>query len=227
MGLAQVSLQVGKECYLRHGERLFVVEVLGMAKDTVWLSFPDADAPRRGSAVRIEVHDGDGFASYHARMCVGPKQTGNGVLIERRASTAYMKHRRSWRVPVDLPTWITSLGDEERHSGHILDLCDDGAKLTTKAQFDVGEEVRIVLQLPRAPGHRVDAIVIYSADKKRDGTSSYGLRFNEISGRGRHSLTRFLSKRIQEIYPNDIRAMYPRSSARVEKFPKLKGKRRK
>ena len=227
MGLAKLSLQVGKECYLRHGERVFAVEVLGMAKYTVWLSFPDVDAPRRGSAVRIEVHDGDGFASYHARMCVGPKQTGNGVLIERRASVVYMKHRKNWRVPVDLPTWIKSLGGEERHEGRILDLCDDGAKLTTKAKFDVGEEVRIVLQLPRAPSHRVVVTVIYCADEKRDGTRSYGLRFDEISDRGRHTLTRFLSKRIQDIYPNDIRVMYPRSSAPVTNPLKFERKRRK
>ncbi len=214
MSRAQASLKVGRECVLRSGERTYVVEVLGMAKDTLWLSFPDTDPPRRGNAVQLEVHDEKGFATYRTKILVGPKLTGNGILVERLASLSYMKRRKDWRVPTDFPAWLTTARDEQRHEAVLVDLSYDGARLETREAFEPGEEVALSLKLPRRPTHRIEATVVYMTKPRRNGVRRVGLRFDSVSERGRHSLTRFLSKRIQELYPAELRALYPRSTRR-------------
>ena len=211
MGRAQALLNVGRECVLRSGERTYVVEVMGMAKDTLWLSFPDTDPPRRGNAVLLEVHDEKGFATYRVKILVGPKLTGNGILVERLASLNYMKRRKNWRVPTDFPVWLTGSGDEQRREAVLVDLSYDGARVETREAFNTGEEVALALKLPRRPTHRFDATVVYVNKPRRSGLRRVGLRFDSVSERGRHSLTRFLSKRIQELYPAELHALYPRS----------------
>ena len=211
MGRAQTSLKVGRECVLRSGERTYVVEVLGMARDTLWLSFPDTDPPRRGNAVRLEVHDEIGFATYRAKILVGPKLTGNGILVERLASLNYMKRRKNWRVPTDFPAWLTASGDEQRHEAVVVDLSYEGARVETCEAFEPGGKVALALKLPRRSTHRFDATIVYVNKPRRNGLRRVGLRFDSVSERGRHSLTRFLSKRIQELYPAELRALYPRS----------------
>lgn len=225
MGLAQVSLEVGRECFLRAGKQSFLVEVLGMAQDTVWLSFPDASAPRRGTGLELEVHDGRGFASYHAVMRVGPKETGHGILIERRSTSAYMKHRRNWRVPTDFPTWMQGPDDGDRHDARILDLSYDGAKVQTRGVYSVGTTVQFELKLPRRPSHRISATVIYAANVNRNRSRAYGLRFTTVSQNGRDSLRKFLSARIQELYPEELRALYPRSVVPAPQGVKKSGTR--
>ena len=59
---------------------------------------------------------------------------------------------------------------------------------------------------------RFDATVVYVNKPRRNGVRCVGLRFDSVSERGRHSLTRFLSKRIQELYPAELRALYPRAT---------------
>lgn len=208
---AQPTIRVGCECQLRVEKCLHIVEILGLGKNTIWVSFPNGDLPKPGTGVELELHDDAGFVRYYTRVTQSNSMPGGGVMLERAETASYMKRRREWRVPTDIPAKLKVIDDPTTYPAQVVDLSSEGARIETPAVLAPGEVVGIVLKLPRGRlSHKFTAQIIYHDKKKKGKQRAYGLRFLEVSRRARRSITIFLWNRIREEYPDELRSLYPR-----------------
>ena len=211
----QSPLQVGRECYLRAMGRVLVVEILGMARHTIWVSFPSADAIGEGTGVELEFHDRETVARYHARVAVGSKNGSSGIMLERAESATHLQRRRDWRVPTDFTIWVRPIGEKRKQKGRMLNLTSDGALLLTRTYFEAGDALELIFQLPEFPAHQVVSQVVYCDTTDADGVYRFGLRFLEVKKRAREAITWYLYDRIQDLYMDEIRELYPCPAPRL------------
>ncbi len=205
-------LQIGRECYLKAVGRVVVVEILGINKETIWISFPTADSIGEGTGVELVFHDSDGFMTYHARVAVGPKNTSSGIMLQRAESPSHMKKRRDWRVPTDFPIWIRQPGSTEKHKGVMRDLAAHGASLASQAALEAGDLLEMTLKFPDDLPLAIPVQVVYADKTKEGATHRFGVRFVDLDKKARESITWYLYEKIQEIYPDQLRALYPSPS---------------
>lgn len=207
----QPTIQVGCECHLRVEKILHTVEILGLGKNTIWVSFPSNPTPKPGTGVELELHNTAGFVRYYTRVTQSNSTPGGGVMLERAETATYMKRRREWRVPTDIPAKLRVVDDPTTYPAQVVDLSSEGARIESDAVLAPGEVVGIVLKLPRGRlSHKFTAQIIYHDKKKRGKSRAYGVRFLEVSRRTRRSITIFLWKRIRKEYPDELRSLYPR-----------------
>ncbi len=211
----QSPLQVGRECYLRALGRVLVVEVLGVSGDTVWISCPSADTLDEGMGVELEFHHDEGFVGYHARVAVVARHRANGIVLERCETASFRPERRDWRVPTDFPVWLRRPGTRKKLKGRLLDLTENGASVATSAPFDAGDMLELIFQLPEYAAHQLIAQVVYSDTSASNEINRFGLRFVGVKRRARNAITWYLYDRIRELYPEELRDLYPRSASRA------------
>ncbi len=211
----QSPLQVGRECYLRASGRALIVEVLGVSGATVWISCPSAGTLDEGTGVELEFHHGDGFVGYHARVAVVARHPANGIVLERCETASFRSERRDWRVPADFPVWLRRPGTKKKLKGRLLDLTENGASVATPASFDAGDVLELIFQLPEYAAHQVAAQIVYSDKTASKEINRFGLRFVEVNKRARNAITWYLYDRIRELYPEELRDLYPRSASRA------------
>ncbi len=212
---SQSPLQVGRECYLRASGRILVVEVLGISGDTIWVSYPSADALSEGTGVELEFHDDDGCIGYHARVAVVPRHPGNGLMLERCETASRRPRRHDWRVPTDFSVWVRTPGTRKKLKGRMLDLAQNGALVETSAPLVAGEMLELVFKLPEFVAHQLLAQVVYSDKAASNGVNHFGLRFVEVQRRARDAITWFLYDRVHELYADELRELYPPATSRA------------
>jgi c-di-GMP-binding flagellar brake protein YcgR len=200
---------VGRECFLAAQGRTYLVEVRGVAGPTIWLSFPACDYLAAGTGVELSFHDADGAATYHARVLVSPGDLSGGLMIERAEAPTDQQRRRDWRVPADFPVWIRSSGQADKIKGRMVDLTAHGTLIATNYRFDPGEKVELIFQLPQSAVHRLTAQIVYCDLTDETGVNRFGLRFLDVNRRAREALTWFLYDRIQTLYMDELRELYP------------------
>ena len=211
----QSPLQVGRECYLRALGRVLIVEILGVYGDTVWISSPSADTLDVGTGVELEFQLDEGFVRYHARVAVDASHPADGIVLERCETASFRPERRDWRVPTDFAVWVRRPGSKEKLKGRLLDLTENGASVATSAPFDAGDVLELIFQLPEYAAHQLVAQIVYSDKTASNEVNRFGLRFVEVRNRARNAITWYLYDRIHELYPEELRDLYPRSASRV------------
>lgn len=211
----QSPLQVGRECYLRALGRALIVEVLGVSGDTVWISCPSAGTLEEGTGVELEFHYDEGFVGYHARVAVVARHPADGIVLERCETASFRPERRDWRVPTDFPVWLRRPGSKEKLKGRLIDLTQNGASVATSAPFEAGDALELIFQLPEYAAHQLVAQVVYSDKRASNDVNRFGLRFVDVRKRARNAITWFLYDRIRELYPEELRDLYPRSASRA------------
>ncbi len=211
----KAALREGNECYLKVMDQKFFSKILGVADDTVWVSFPGADYPTEGMGVDVEFHDFEGFLCYHTRVVIGPKQTGDGIILQRSEAATYMRHRRSWRVSTDLPGEMGR--GESKAAVRVVDLSADGAQIDSPKPFDVGTGLHFTFSLPEKPPCTVSCRIIRCSDGKVSGSWIVALLFTDVPDSVRPSLTWFLYKRIRKEHAQELADMYPRSKRPAKK----------
>lgn len=208
-------LAVGRECYLSAQGRTYVVDVRGLAGPAIWLSFPTCDYLPAGTGVQLSFHDDDGTVTYHARVVVSPGDATGGLMVERAEAPTDQQRRRDWRVPADYPVWVRSAEDEDKIKGRMVDLTAHGALIATNFRFQAGEVVELIFQLPQSAVHRVRAQIVYCDMTDETGVNRFGLRFLEVKSRAREAITWFLYDRIQSLYNEELRELYPINAVRT------------
>lgn len=202
-------LQVGRECFLSAMGRVLVVEVLGVSRDTIWVSYPTSDIIKEGTGVELSFHEPSGFIGFHARVASGPEMNQSGIMLERAESARHNKERKNWRVPADFPIILKNYGEEQQYEGRLKDLNIDGAHIKSTSDFDAGSMLEAKMKLPNSDAFTLLAQVVYRDPTTRDKPNRYGLRFVEIPKSAKEALTWYLYERIRELYPKQLRDLYP------------------
>ena len=87
--------------------------------------------------------------------------------------------------------------------------------MATSAPFDAGDMLEFIFQLPDYAAHQLIAQVVYSDKTASNEVNRFGLRFVGVKPRARNAITWYLYDRIRELYPEELRDLYPRSASRA------------
>ena len=198
-------IAVGASCLLTVTERRFMVEIVEETDDTIRVSFPGIDYPIEGMLVDLEFHDNAGFSYYQSKVIVGPQKDGDGVLLERPSDELRSQHRDSVRVPVDLGAELKVQGHAVVHEGTVVNMSTGGAMIDSTTLFDNGATLDMVLDIP---GETTASLIIQvlhvSPDSRQSDAGpvhSYGTRFVGYEPGAGRAVTRFIWKRLKELYP--------------------------
>ena len=102
--------------------------------------------------------------------------------------------------------------DEKKHKGVLQNLTISGAQLITHAPFDAGDVLELTIQFPDSIPRHISVQIVYSDKTKEADTNRFGVRFIEIAPHIQEMITWYLYEKIQELYPRQLREMYPPST---------------
>ncbi|MBI2421462.1 MAG: PilZ domain-containing protein [Candidatus Hydrogenedentes bacterium] len=213
----QACLVEGRSGYLViEGER-YLVEVLGVRGGEIWVSFPTAGFPPPGIGAELEFYSETGSIIYHTQVLRGPERPNDGVLLERSETAEQKQHRNSWRVPTDFKVTFYLGDQEESHTAYMENISTGGMQLRMGLNLPLRQELLIGFALSDGYFHRARAKVVYAAEASplhQLPPMQYGVEFTDIHIGARRSIMMYMYKRIRQLYPEDVMAMYPRSSKR-------------
>jgi len=207
-------LMKGSKGFLRVMGYPFLVEVLGVEGKQIWVSFPGADYPVEGMGAQLEFHQDTGYVLYHTQVVRGPRQLGDGVIVERSETSDERRHRANWRVPTNLAVVIQEAGSGTRYSAIMENLSAGGLLLRAYANLNLKNLLNVTFELEDGEEHTVVGKVVYAAEESslsRRPNQEYGVSFVEVPNAARRAITLFLYAKIRQLYPKEVQAMYPRS----------------
>ena len=153
------------------------------------------------------------FINFSRQGSDAAGHTGAGIMLERSETSIARSGRRDWRVPIDFPVSLRPLSTKKKLKGRLLDLTEKGAIVETSTPFEAGEILDVIFQLPKSAMHEVVAQVMYCDDAPPDETCRLGLRFVDVKKQARDAITWFLYERVQELYSDELRELYPPSTS--------------
>jgi Tfp pilus assembly protein PilZ len=200
----EAKLCKGNECLLNVAGRHFLVKILEVTVETVRVSFPARDYPVEGMCAYLEFHDDDGFYYHSSQVLKGPSAKGDGLALHRLSELKRSTHRRSFRVPTDLTVQVRDRAHVRKYNAALLNVSAGGALIQTEALFDFSTTIELTLSLPGEPTHLILSQVVHTSAgtaKAAPGVHHFGVRFVNIDPDAEQSITRFVWKRLQDIYP--------------------------
>jgi c-di-GMP-binding flagellar brake protein YcgR len=158
--------------------------------------------------VDLEFHDKSGFNRYRAEIIAGPQESDeDGIVLGLPRAASRSQHRDSCRVPTDLTVQLRSAVRPRWFTGSLLNLSAGGALVETEAEFDIDTTAQMNLSLPGEPSREMTCTVVHvndAVDKRRTaGRHVVGLRFVSPDRSTAQSLTRYIWKRLRELYAEE------------------------
>ncbi len=207
MGAEKVRIAPGARCIVTVNAVRYTAEVVASGHDTAGVICRESEfLADAGDEADLEFLDAQYRVVYHMQVVVAPSKPGDGMILQRAASAAYARRRRTWRVSLESPVAICRDGAVQSHEGRVINLSTEGALVAASAPIAVGEMITLYLALPGEPEHAIATRVV----RREEGEPPrFGVRFAAVSPEARQSLTRFMWARLRVLYPGDIAAMWP------------------
>lgn len=210
-----VPIRCGNTAFLSIMDSRFLVEILGVERNQIWVTFPGVCYPLANMGGRLEFHNDTGFIAYNVQVLHYAEHPASGIILERSESADHRTHRTSWRVPTNLDVVFRTPDSPERYSAVMEDLSADGALLRAHPVLHVRTPLEMSFALDREHGQQiVEARICYAQEDAGLQASTalrYGVRFTHVPAATRRLLTLFLYHHVRKLYPKDVAAMYPRT----------------
>lgn len=204
-------LKIGSEAFLRAAGYVYLVEVLGVAQNAIWVSFPDTDAPAPGTGVELDIDDGETFTRYHAHVAVSAPHSP-GIMLERSETASHRKLRREFRVPYEVEVDVLHEASEAASAARLVDVSGGGLRLASAELFAVGDRLRLTIEWPLEFDYEYPVRILYARPPRIFRQAyEYGVKFADMNPEAKRALTQFLSREIARRYPDELRALYPRT----------------
>lgn len=200
------DIRPGDQCLFNVTGRHFLVRVLETDSATVRITFPGIDYPVEGMRAYLEFHDETGFYYYPAEILRGPMADQQGVLLSRPTELKRSTHRSSCRVATDLTVRVKDQVHVRRYDAALINISSGGALLQTEAPLDFSSTVEITLSLPGETSHLILGQVVHIIEPAPNAPASeqmIGIKFSNFDPVVEKSLTRYIWRRLQELYPQD------------------------
>lgn len=212
MGAEKLRIAPGARCIVTVGGVRYAAEVVASGHDTAGVICRESEfLADAGDDADLEFLDVQCRVVYHMQVVVAPSKPGDGMILQRAASAAYARRRRTWRVSLEAPVTISREGAGQSLECRVINLSTEGALLAAKAPIAIGEMITLYLALPGEAEHAIATRVL----RREEGEPPcYGVRFAAVSPEARHALTRFMWARLRALYPGDIAAMWPGNKKR-------------
>lgn len=205
------QLKIGAEAFLRADGFVYLVEILGVAQNAIWVSFPDVDPPAPGTGIELDIDQGDTFTRYHAHVSVSSPNSP-GIMLERAETASHAKLRREYRVPYETKVEVLHRASGAESVARIIDVSGGGLRIACNELFAVGDHLTLTIEWPDDFDYEYPVRILYARPPKLlRHTYGYGARFDTMNSDAKQALTRFLSREIARRYPDELRALYPRT----------------
>lgn len=204
-GAADPDLVAGNRCLVNVMGQHFMVDLIGVTEETLLISFPGSDYPVEGMRIDLEFHDTHGFNRYQSQVIQGPQEADGGVLLERPDRAHRTRHRDACRVPTDLTVQVKDKAHVRRYDAALINLSAQGALIETAAPFDFTTTIEMTVSLPGEATHRIPGAIVHIGNTTRrrafeDERRRVGVRFLDIDAETSQSLTRYIWKRLRDLY---------------------------
>lgn len=198
------QLKVGNHCMLRVAGEHFLVRILEVERTYIRVTFPGREYPIEGLQVLIEFHDEAGFNSFRTHIMQGPDKAAGALVLARPVESRRTKYRDSCRVPTDLTVHVKDQVHVRRYDASLANIGAGGALIVTPAQFDFSTTVEMQLSLPGELQHTIIAQIVHATGTPHTYNTqdkTYGIRFVSLEPEVAASITRYVWKRLREVYP--------------------------
>lgn len=203
-------LKIGTEAFLRTDGFVYLVEILGVAQNAIWVTFPDIDPPAPGTGVELDIDQGDTFIRYHAHISVSAPNSP-GIMLERAETAIHAKQRGEYRVPFETEVDVLHAASQVTSVARVIDISGGGMRVASNQLFTVGDHLTLTIEWPDDFDYEYPVRVLYARPPKLLRHSyGYGVKFGAADSDAKLALTRFLSREIARRYPDELRALYPR-----------------
>jgi len=199
------DVKAGASCLLSVMGQHFMVDIVDVSEEGIRVTFPGHDYPVEGMVVDLEFHDTEGFNHYRTRVTKGPAGKEHGILLRPTKAAGRTQHRDSCRVPTDLTVQVRDQVHVRRYDAALRNLSAGGALLQTRAPFEFDTTLEMTLSLPGEPTHTILAQVLHTnvvPDSASEETL-FGVRFVSVDPAVHRSLTRYIWKRLRELYSGE------------------------
>jgi hypothetical protein len=139
-------------------------------------------------------------------VLAGPHTKDGGVLLSRPAELRRNLHRDSCRVPTDLTVQVKDQVHMRRYNAALKNISAGGTLIETEAPFDFSTTIEMTMSLP---GESTCLVlcqvvnVVESPSKHAPGGHLYCTRFVGIDPDVHALITRFVWRRLRELYPSE------------------------
>lgn len=214
MSLPESPIRTGNTGFLHIMDSRFLVELRGVERSQIWVSFPGVQYPVAGVGGRLEFHNERGYVAYNVQVIRYADRPEDGIILERSESAERRTHRTSWRVPTDINVAFRMPEGTESFSAVMEDISADGCLLRAVPVLAVRTPLELTFALDRQHGNQtLAARVCYVQEESELRTPvglRYGIRFTQIPPETKRLLTLFLYHHVRRLYPKEVAAMYPR-----------------
>lgn len=213
-------LAVGTPCTLSWDAHRHFAEILGVSENTIWTSFPSIGECVEDVGIDVQLGVDLNGPVYHTQVVIGPREPGDGIVLRRTASAVRTHGRDVWRVPTRLRARYGAGVPAPWFDGTIANLSLHGALVAGAAAFQLGDHLSIEVQLKDDVRHILPSIVVHRNAPQQFKQSErhwFGLRFDSIEPEVTRDLTWYLWKRVHRLYPDEVRALYPRRKKRQKR----------
>ena len=200
------ELRPGDPCLFNVTGRHFLVRILEVDASRIRITFPGIDYPVDGMRANLEFHDETGFYYYSTEVVKGPSSDLQGVLLSRPAELKRSTHRSSCRVATDLTVRVKDQVHVRRYDAALINLSSGGALIQTEAPFDFSSTIEMTLSLPGETACTILGQIVHLIEAAPNAPESHqmvGIKFITLDPDIEKSLTRYIWRRLQELYPQE------------------------
>jgi hypothetical protein len=195
-------------------------EILGVSENTIWTSFPPIDLNTEDLGIDVQLGGSTEGPLYHTQVVIGPRNPGDGIVLRRTASAVRVHGRDVWRVPTRLRARYGAGDSAPWFDGTIANLSLQGALLAGTAEFRIGDHLAIDVGFKSEVRCSFPGMVVHTNPPdqfKRSARHWFGVRFDPMDAQTTKDLTWYLWKRVRRLYPDEVRALYPRRKKRKKR----------
>jgi len=183
----------------------FLVTVIGVANETVRVTFPVQDFPMEGMYVTIEFHDELGYSTYETEVVKSPEGPGDGLLLSLPPESNRTHHRSSWRVSADFPVEMKSHVHPRRVEAPVINVSAGGMLVRTNMKLTMDENLDLTFNLP-GDGHKsalAKVVHLHVPDASQSEIPLVGIQFVSPEPLLTKSLTHYIWRRLRQIHPQE------------------------
>lgn len=208
-------IEKGAEARFIWGQWAVPVVLMEISEDWALIRYPLDEPIGPGVYVDLLLTFPEFIAGFHYYTLNAPKQFNDLLYLRRAGSRTYTEKRLSWRVAVNETVWMEYGPNNIGFSATLSDLSTTGALITVEHLLPIADPIKLYMKIGTRT-YRFNASLVRKIppDYKTGSPMRLGIRFINNPIEVRNALTKYLWRKIREIYNMDFSEIYPGAGKR-------------
>ncbi len=157
-------------------------------------------------------------AGFHYFTLNAPKQFNDLLYLQRAGSRTYAEKRVSWRMRVVEPVVVECGTNHITFPATVTDISTSGALILVEHLLPVSNPIKLQMRLG-SKTYILNALLVRKVppDYKTGSPMQLGIKFVNNPIQVRNALTKYLWKKIRELYNMDFSEIYPGAGKKRKK----------